>query len=225
MFEAPHTRRSAPKRLSYSDSVRFLNNIKRYLPVKSYGRTARLAELIGCDRRTAQRLLNAKEEEIPRLRKTYLACAAATTGETVMALVNKTPEHTEIQARMHMLLDGIPQLDQFKGMASLAASMAARCIFAYEMPASFSVDSDSKMNPISLRVKFRHNDDPGDVHEVAIVRDAIYKWLMVYIHPEFGQRFKGVINDDNFERILTFVKHKHKNVRLKKSSQRSSHSF
>lgn len=220
MFEASPTRRYKTKRLSYADSVRFLNNIKRYLPEDAHGRTLRLSEMLGCNRRTAQRLLNSNVAAVPRLRKTYIEQASAYTGDTMLALVNRLPECAEMRDRMHMLRDGIPKLDQFNEAAILAASMSARVMFGYDMPASFTVDSNAALEVMSLRVKFMHNDLPGYLHEVAIVKDEDHKWTMVYNHPECGSRFTGVPSDDNFDRILSFVKHTKKNGIYKKPSTR-----
>ena len=126
------------------------------------------------------------------------------------SLLNAMKAPTEVQDRMNLLMGGLEKLDHFKEMALLAATMAARCMFGYEMPASFSVESNAKREPTALRVHFQPPTKLGEIHEVAIVKDPTYQWCLVYNHPEFGQRFRGVLTDDNFEKILSFVKHNHK---------------
>lgn len=212
MFQTQSPTRRPSKRLSYPDSVRFLNNIKRYLP-SEYGRTSTLASILGCGLRTARRLLHTKDEDVPRLRKVYLRSAVQHTGESALSLVNRIPAESEIQSQMDRIMQDIPKLDQFKEMATLAASMAARSMFGYGMPASFAVDSNADLEPTALRMQFRKLDNPGCAHEVAIVRDPFYKWQMVYNHPGLGERFRGGLSDEGFERLLSFVKNlptKHK---------------
>jgi hypothetical protein len=202
----PKSKRYAAQRLSHPDSVRLIQNLKKCIPDEVYGRTRKLAEVIGCNARTAQRLFNTPEENLPRLRRSYLHNAAKSTGIKPLLLVGREPIESNIKRDMDLILSDSPTLDRFQTFSRLAASMAARCMFAYNLPVSYILDCDAKHEPFALRIEARAEKLPSTPHVVAIVKDEELKWKLRYEHPEFGSRFKGTLTDDNYERILQFIK-------------------
>lgn len=208
MLQAVQPRRRVKKRLSFAESVRLMQSVRQFLPGDSYGRTLKLAEIFGCDRRTARRLLNSADDDLPCLRRVYLVNASKYTGVPTSALLHWRPSMPELQRRLEFIVrDDIPTLDRFKEMSLMAASMAARCMFGYAMPASYTVECDTYLEPMAVHLRFRKNESLTDQHVISLIRvQDIYKWRMVYNHDELGNRFRGVINDENFERILNFIK-------------------
>lgn len=206
MLLEPKSKRYAKQRLSHPDSVRLIQNLKKCISEDAYGRTKKLAEIIGCNQRTAQRILNAQEESLPRLRKEYLRNAVKFTGIKPLLLVGRIPVDTNIKRYMDLVLSDFPALDRFQTFSKLAASMAAKCMFSYDLPVSYVIHCNAKHEPFALRIEARAEKLPSAPHVIAVVEDEELKWKLRYEHPEFGGRFKGALTEDNYERILQFIK-------------------
>jgi hypothetical protein len=202
----PKSKRCVSQRLSHPDSIRLIQNLKKCISENAYGRTKRLADILGCNARTAQRILNIEESKIPRLRKSYLRNAVKSTGIEPILLLGRVPVDSNIKRDMNFILDDSATLDRFQVFSRLAASMAARCMFSYDLPVSHTVDCDAKHAPFSIRIEARDKKLPSSPHVIAIVKDEELKWKLRYDHPKFGSRFKGALTDDNYERILQFIK-------------------
>jgi len=188
-----------------------MKNVRGYLPGVKHGRTKRLAEIFGCDRRTAQRLLNTPASKAPRIRRVYLKNAVKYTGVPAVGLTGRVVADPEIQQHMRRLNDSLPKLDRFKALSTLAMSMTAHCMFGCELPASFVVHSNKDMEPFAMHIEIRKLPSnnilqPMETHSVVVDRDTSGKWCLRYVHPREGSRFKGHLTDVNYERILQHIK-------------------
>lgn len=202
--------RHAPKRLSAGDSVRFVRSVIEYLPRNTHGRTRKLADIMGCSLRTARAILNTEPEKLPRLRKIYLQHAAAALNVPATKLISRELPPPQMERLLDVASNyDLPVLDRYREVAAVATSMAARCMFGFGMPASYHVEHAADFEPMSIHLRFRKKNC-AVLHEIAIVRDPYKKWRMLYNHEEFGQRFSGVISDNNLDRVLTFVEQKTK---------------
>lgn len=198
-------RRNTPKCLSKGDSVRFVRSVKEYLPRDTYGRTKKLADIIGCSLRTARTILNTQPNKLPRLRKLYLQRAAVNLSVPATKLLYRQLPPPMMERLLSVASNyDLPTLDRYREVAAVATSMAARCMFGFDMPASYHVEHNVKFEPMSIHLRFRKKSCTA-LHEIAIVPDPFKKWRMIYNHDELGQRFSGVISDDNLDRILNFV--------------------
>ena len=203
-------RRRPSLRLSHPDSARLLQNIRGYLPDTRYSRTKRLAEIFGCDLRTARRILNTPAGKLPRLRRVYLMHAVKYTGVPAIGLTGRTVAGPEIKRYMRLMSDRLPTLDRFKALTALAASMTAHCMYSYALPASFTVDSSENGEPFALRIDIRRQSVLNPMlamepHSIIVDKAKDNKWQLRYVHPRQGNRFTGHLTDVNFERMLQHI--------------------
>jgi hypothetical protein len=176
-----------------------------YLPRDSHGKTRKLAEIIGCSLRTARRIINSDPEKFPRIRKLYLQTAAANLNIPASKLLTRQLPPPGIERLIEVESNSdLPIIDRYREVAAVATSMAARCMFGFGMPASYHVEHNARFETMSIHLRFRKKSCVY-VHEIEIVRDPFKKWRMRYNHEEFGPRFSGDLNDDNLDRILSFV--------------------
>jgi hypothetical protein len=210
MLTVARKRRNTPKRLSAGDSLRFVRSVMEYLPRDAHGRTKKLAAIIGCSLRTARTILNTEPSKLPRLRKLYLQRSAANLNVPASKLIARKLPPPGMERMLEVVSNyDLPFLDRFREMAAVVTSMTARCMFGFDMPASYHVEYNSKFEPMSIHLRFRKKSC-SVLHEISIVPDPYEKWRMIYNHEKFGPRFSGVVSDDNLDRILNFVQQKTK---------------
>lgn len=206
MIPVATKRRKPSKLLSVADSLRFAKSVLEYLPRNAYYRTKKLSDIMGCSWRTASRIINGDPVDFPRIKKLYLQTAAAKLNVPASKLLSRQlpPPGVERLNNIDSNVD-LPIIDRYREVAAVATSMAARCMFGFDMAASYHVEHNSTFEPMYIHLRFRKKSCTA-VHEIEISRDHNRKWRMIYNHEKFGPRFNGDLSDDNLDRILNFAK-------------------